>query len=655
MALSTTPTDTRRCVGIGVRRIILSLLCMCVPGVTTAQVSAEKSLALDAEIAPDSGHVTLNWFDESRTDAGAVTVNRRVLSEVGADTWLPLAPELGTVFSFEDTTTEPGVAYEYQVLRTGRELIDVGYWAAGTDIPAVVQRGQAYVIVDETLSDPLSAHLDRFRQDLIGDGWRVTTRMVRRHDPSDPIRNLETASRLRSWLAEQYKDAPEQGHAIVLVGRVPILPSGRSNPDGHDPVPQPTDLFYADLDGDWRITATGALADNRVPSDAIEMQVGRIDFANLSDRDPDLELHLLRAYFDKNHHWRHGLHGDLREAYGQTHHLKVETNALRNVVGPGRITAGGHHDAGEEQPWLWGVDFGDWNGRRYAENYANKAIFTINFGSGKQHFGAPHNPMTALLAQPWYPVAAGWGGRPAWWLHHMALGGTIGEVHLRTVNNGQANRPYRDSMEYYPTGSYLWRNPVWVNLLGDPTTRAIPLLPPRGVVLLQEEDQAVLRWGASPDPDTTGYRVFRSPTMDGAFTEISPPDGISGTEFIDDQPLEGAIYMVRAFGKKTVHAGSFFTLSQGAFADEETVSVLERGIVVKVPSGGSVSLPAKFSAPEGQTIRAVVAGPGTGTLTFQDGDWRYAAPIGFSGDVLLRYTIWNGMKTQVGALTIIVE
>ena len=97
-------------------------------------------------------------------------------------------------------------------------------------------------------------------------------------------------------------------------------------------------------------------------------------------------------------------------------------------------------------------------------------------------FNSRSSGMTTLLAHSWYPVAVGWGARPAWWLHHMALGGSIGDVHLRTVNNGVFADPYRESMDYYPPGRYLMRNPVWVNLLGDPTLRGFPLAPPHSVM-----------------------------------------------------------------------------------------------------------------------------------------------------------------------------
>lgn len=52
--------------------------------------------------------------------------------------------------------------------------------------------------------------------------------------------------------------------------------------------------------------------------------MGRVDFAQISGGDIGFEIAHLRAYLDEAHHWRHGLLGDLRVAYGQSEHLLVE-------------------------------------------------------------------------------------------------------------------------------------------------------------------------------------------------------------------------------------------------------------------------------------------------------------------------------------------
>lgn len=634
--------------------VFLLFAAMTVPFSALAQSLTERHLPMDGTIAQDGKSVTLNWFDAERDRRGAVTINRRQLGETGADSWQSLAPALGTVMQFTDDTTRSGVAYEYQILRHGRSLVDVGYWVTGVDIPAEDQRGYVHLVIDETLTDDMSAHLRRFQNDLIGDGWRVQVAEAPRRDPLDQIANLQNALAIKTWLLDRFSRRPGAKHAVILIGNIPVILSGRANPDGHDPQPQATDLFYADLNGKWRITQEGFVLENQVPTDHIEVQVGRIDFWNLSRNDPDHERHLLRSYFDKNHHWRMGLHGELNTAYGKPGELDGELLALRNIVGPDAVEIGGHHDIGEEKPWLWGVDFGDWNGRSYAENYANKAVFAINFGSGKQQIGGLDNGMNALLGLPWYPIAVGWGARPTWWLHHMSLGGTIGDVHFRTVNNGHADQPYPEGLEYFPTGRYPWQNPVWVNLLGDPTARAHILLPPLGVRVKATEKGNVISWTASPDPDVSRYRIYANTPGQSDFLPIGESTGGDNNMFLDIVARSDVTYMVRAYGKKRVYAGSFYALSQGVFAGLNDQVPTVEDIAITTAPNTAVFLPRAFDAPTGNVIHGLIAGPSSGDLAFEEGRWKYTPAEGFLGEIVLEFAVSDGAQTKTGVLTILV-
>lgn len=632
------------------RLLMLLWLALLLPCLAVAQDAAERPLPLNGRIADDGSSVTLDWLDAAPPRVGSVQVKRRRLGDTGGASWITIAPDLGVVMQFTDTTTQPGIAYEYQVLRLGRDVVDVGYWTAGVALPAKAARGTAYVVVDQSLSEALQVHIERFARDLTGDGWQVVQTTTPRGDITKPLKSLGHAQALRSWLQQRYQHNSGGQNAIILVGHVPIVTSGRARPDGHALGPHATDLFYADVDGVWQTGPDGLLLANALPSNAIEMQVGRIDFSNLAQGAE--ELALLRAYFDKNHHWRTGLLGDPREAYAQSSHLQTEAYELRNIVGPGAITAGGHHDVGEQKPWLWGVDFGKYRKQTDARNYANKAIFAINFGSHKLHFERPNNVMTALLAQRFYPLAVGWGGRPAWWLHLMALGGTIGDVHMRTVNNGVATQPYRTSMDYWPTGRYIWQNPIWVNLLGDPTLRAFMLAPPTALSARKDTQSVMLTWTQSLDPDVEGYLVYRI-AQNGSKTLLN-----SGNELITDGRFEdrisvsNATYMVRAYGLKTVYAGSFYTLSQGVFAAIDDVVGAADPITVTTPAGQSAALPDGFNTPQNGVILAVITPPDVGDLRIENAVWRYDPPEGFSGEVHMSYARSEAGQTQVGMLAI---
>lgn len=637
------------------RNIAVTMLALLMgPQILCAQSSVEKTLPLDGKITAQGTAIELNWFDAPRSRVGSVSVKRRMFGQTGRDTWQTVASQLGPIMRFTDDSVEPGVAYEYQVLRTARDIVDVGYWIAGQEVPAQEFRGTVHLVVDETVGPVIAPRLNRFERDLAGDGWRVQHHAAPRGFPNNILENVKRALVIKASLRNAYLADPFSQHAVVLVGHVPIVLSGRSNPDGHTAVPHASDLFYAEMDGLWQASPEGLILHNQVPSDFIEMQIGRIDFSMIAGFDRDLELHLLRSYFDKNHHWRQQLLGDLRNAYGQSPHLTVERAGLRNIVGPAAITEGGHHDVGEQVAWLWGVDFGDYNGTRYATDFANRAVFTINFGSNKQKIERGNNAMTALLAQPWYTIATGWGARPAWWLHPMALGGTIGDVHMRTVNNGRASQPYRESMDYYPTGGYLWRNPVWVNLLGDPTTHAFPLAPPAKVRTHVTADGGLqVSWTASPDPDVIGYKVYRAAKGSLAFRPLAA-EIIETDRFTDTAPEENADYMVRAYGLKQVYAGSFYTFSQGAFLQKKPYSdtVRNKNMVLTTSSGQPVTLPNAFRADFDGPLHAVIEGPAAGHLSHDGTNWHYTSPTGFTGTIPLRFSVSAGTQTEEGLLTI---
>ena len=237
----------------------------------------------------------------------------------------------------------------------------------------------------------------------------------------------------------------------------------------------------------------------------------------------------------------------------------------------------------------------------------------------------------------------------------MALGGTIGDVHMRTVNNGRAAKPYRESMDYYPTGDYLWRNPIWVNLLGDPTTRAFMLAPASELVAENQGPQVHLTWQASPDRDVLGYKVYRAAAEGSTFTPLNDSAIVTELSFIDPDPVENARYMVRAYGLKNVHAGSFYTFSQGTFAAVAETALRATDMQISTAPGQSIALPAVFDTVTEGAIHALVEGPAIGRLSYEGPGWRYTAPEGFTGTVPLRFSVSDRWHSDEGLLTITVE
>lgn len=517
---------------------------------------AAQPLVLDGRLSDDGASLHLTWPEARR---GMAQVFRRDWGQTGAQSWQPATPPSPSRL-FTDDLPERG-AVEYQLRIEGGPQPQSGSWLAGRNLPGQIAQGVALLIVDETLAADLADDLERFQSDLTGAGWQVTRHTAPRA-ADDPAENISRAMALRRWITGRFGAAPQVPHSVILLGHLPAVHTGRVNPDGHDPHAVPSDLFYADPIGFWPAAegpdGTPQLIPSRLPADHIAMQIGRIDFAMLDDRFGG-ELPLLRDYLDRNHRWRHGQMGDPRRAYAGSDHLMVERSALNNIVGADAVTQGGHHDTAGDGPFLLGIDFGNWNGAAYAGLPPSEAVFAINFGSGKHRFDQRNNAMSALLARG--PLAVGWGGRPAWQLHGMALGDSIGQAHLRTVNNGRASQGGLETRDYPANGNYDWLNPPWVNLLGDPTLRPFPLSPVTEARAEAAPSGVSLRWTLPPEAD--GALVLRAGQQGGPYQPISGL--VTEGTFLDPDPLPGGWYLIRAAGLAQVNAGSFHRLAQGVF------------------------------------------------------------------------------------------
>lgn len=164
--------------------------------------------------------------------------------------------------------------------------------------------------------------------------------------------------------------------------------------------------------------------------------VGRVDLSGLRELQKT-EVELLRDYVHKAHAWRGGERQVPYRALINSNHLFQEHSWARAMFGANGVTEASFQPRLNEADYLWAMDFGHWDGGS-AEHYVdvqNRALFMLNFGSGKQKWSGGKNAMRMLLAQPDWGLTVGWGGRPAWHMHQMAAGWTIGQSHQRTVNN----------------------------------------------------------------------------------------------------------------------------------------------------------------------------------------------------------------------------
>ncbi len=643
---------------------------------------AERSLPLEGAISADGTSVTLSWKQTEPNGPDPVTVNRRVLGQEGRGTWQFLATVSGSPTStYTDTTTVAGVAYEYEVYRNSRfvasDTVDRagGYLTVGREArPEQENRGILLLVVDDTVAPQLAGELRRLETDLVGDGWQV----VRHDSPRDNNATSGRAQELRAWVQSEYAKNPTTPHTLFLFGRLPIVTSGSSAPDGHDPSPHATDLYYADIDGIWKDSANlsrnppgdGQFDHNYIASSVpsvstftrndtttIEMGVGRVDLSSMPAFSRN-EVTLLRDYLAKDHAFRNVGYTTPTRSYWDKMAFDesfTEQYGAIDISGKANTITGEHLGTGQESPAIWGVDFSDHNGANYP-NYDIKAVFAINFGSGKQRWNSTNNPMRAMLAQPWYNLTCAWGVRPNWYIHHMAMGETIGNSHFRTANNRFGGSP--SVLDYVVSDDYSdsMRQSVWIDLMGDPTLRAQPVAPASDLVAVDGGTSVDLTWVASPASGVTGYKLYRATEKLGPYLPLNGGNLVSGTAFTDPSPLPGAYYMVRAQRLETVPSGSFYNLSQGAFATTANSAPVVTSPVLTTRSGFPIAITLSASDADSDPLTYSRSSlPAHGTISGDAGSLVYIPAEGFSGQDSFNFSVSDGTSVTSGMVTVQVQ
>lgn len=570
------------------RAVIATALAL-LPAVAARAVDMTWTYAvqLSATVSADPPRIELNWpadpFPISR-----YTVHRKAPAE---NAWNEGVPLSGDATRFTDENVEVGKTYEYQVIKYGPNYTGFGYITVGLHAPLVDARGRVILVVDDSFAGPLAGEIARLQSDLAGDGWTVLRRDVSRGASPEEV---------KAAIRREYNADKENTRAVFLLGRIPIVLSGNLNVDGHGSRPMPADVFYGDMDGEWTDANGDGVYDQSLQPSEVELQVGRVDFADLPGRYSPVpypgEVELMKRYLDKNHAYRHaavrprhrGLIGGLGDGNGQAYSAAAFRNFSALVGNTNVAIANSEADASLDERWitrlsaddyLWAFGGGAGSdftvgalGRHgpYADLWASdfiehrpKGTFYLMFGSWFADWSKPDNLLRTVLASPEHSLAAAWSGRPHLFFHHMGAGETLGYGIRLSQNNAGL---YQNQVQRQLRG-------VHISLLGDPTLRMHQVAPPTDVNASAQGGEVALTWRASSDA-VLGYHVYRSTSPDGPFTRLT--DGvITDTRFIDSRRLgDATIYQVRAIALTSGPSGSFFNASQAA-----TVMVGGSGVV----------------------------------------------------------------------------
>lgn len=557
-----------------------------------------RCVRLNAECSLDpSPQIKLSWISDLEETPISYVVYRKLPNE---DFWGLGKTLPGNETFYIDTDVEPGRVYEYQVVRTGHWYTAYGYILSAIRAPAVHQRGTLIFLVEASASEALKAELSLLEEDLVGDGWFIEKITARRD---------ETVTRVKDEIKKIYQSDPEHVKSLFIFGHIPVPYSGNVCPDEHTPKHQgawPSDAYYGDMDGEWtdktvNITVAKDSRNHNVPGDGkfdqsempspIELEVGRVDFANLPGRKgffnrpsfPD-EIELLRRYLQKDHLFRHlktsfSNGGIISDSFGAMNGEAFAVNAWRNfptLIPSNKIEC--VPDTGEwvktlhSKPYLWAYGCGGGtfetisglgsHGRGYDGTTLDvvqqdmKAVFFMLFGSWLGDWDSEDNIMKAVMATPSYGLTCSWAGRPHWFYHRMGLNETIGSCARLTQNNGFTGL-YRNQLN-------LFSKQIHIALLGDPTLRMSYVAAPESVAWINDNQGRHLTWKKTT-PDIDGFYVYKSEKRSGPY-ELVTIEKLESTDFLI-AGNDNSFYMVRSTRWETTPSGSFENLSEGVILE----------------------------------------------------------------------------------------
>ncbi|NLF39677.1 tandem-95 repeat protein [bacterium] len=571
------------------------VLCFC-GAVVIASANAradvrDGAVDIEAYISNAAPYITLRWSLRLPGLITAQTLYRRVQGET---VWSQTNAFTTSATQFADATAVPGVRYEYYMHRTfsGSPYNGYGHLLAGADVPPIEDRGAVVLLVDATLAAALFPDIEQLTEDLAGDGWQVI-----RHD----VARTMAVSNVRELVRQEYLANSNAVKAVYVLGHVPVPYSGNIAPDGHSNHvgAWPADVYYAEMNGVWTDTTVSNVAassprNDNIPRDGkfdqssllsdAELQIGRVDMNNMTVF-PDAsvtETDLVRRYLNRAHDYRtrsgvftnevprRVLVDDNFAFYGSVEGFANTAYRTAHALcgnRPGALLDGDWFGVLDTEVYLYayGCGAGSYTSATGVGTSGDfgatpsKAVFTSLFGSFHGDWDVNNNFMRACLAsrEDSYGLACTWAGRPQWFFHHMALGEPIGYSTRATQNNAYSG--------LQPPGSSYRQ--VHIALMGDPTLRLYPVVPPRNARARSTASVIEVAWDASPDTNVLGYYIYRGTSYSAAFERVAHAL-VTATSFTDDTVNAGEAwtYLVRGAKLESSPGGTFTNLSQGVFA-----------------------------------------------------------------------------------------
>src|SRR5690606_33696173 len=141
-----------------------------------AQNVKDSSIMVSATADASQKLITLNW---STTDAGSFQINRKTIESNNWGNVLASLP--GTSNSFTDTSVQPGIIYEYRIMKVkaNTSIRAISYIASGIEIPLEHYRKNILILVDSTNYFAIDSNKwNQLKDDYYMDGFGVVLKLV---------------------------------------------------------------------------------------------------------------------------------------------------------------------------------------------------------------------------------------------------------------------------------------------------------------------------------------------------------------------------------------------------------------------------------------------------------------------------------------------
>jgi hypothetical protein len=560
--------------------------------------SQERAVKAWVEVSEEPANIEIKWKEQN--NRSWVSIGRRIFQS--GDNFKTIASNIpNSQKNYIDSDVQIGITYEYSITiqtsrtepfsQTGAAMTAHSYITSGIKVPVKNNMGRLLLVHSTLIKDSLQTELNQLMEDLWLDGWKVISLEAKVDDNVEDIKKV----------IDDYANEEDGLKAIYLLGNVPVPYSGSycfnnaSPPDGHHQNAGGhcgawvADVYYGVVDGEWKdvLEVTNATRDdnknfpgdgkfdnNTIPGD-VTIAVGRVDLSRLPALEKS-EVELTRNYLNKARDYKLGSTSYLNQGVISDNFKGMQegfgSGAIRDfyaICGEDGLIEAKLDAANENDNYLLGYGCGAGSytscngvGRTADLKDVSYSIFNHIFGSYFGDFDISNNFLRAVLGSEKNGLCNFWSGRPKWVMAPFGLGYTLGDITIISQNNN-----WNYDLSFFQNGPHI-------ALMGDPTLRIHPVMPPEALsyTLIQLDTVVELNWAASSSDGVLGYNIYRAAEKDGEYRLVNKDNIITNSNFTDDNPHNGStFYMVKAVRLENTGSGSFYNESLAAYVEAQNV------------------------------------------------------------------------------------